>query len=67
MIYGRVGWPTGYPNTSAALGVLAFWTLVGVGAERRLAWPARSLALGGGRARDRLRACSRRAAAPPSR
>ena len=46
MIYGRVGWPTGYPNTSAALGVLGFWTLVGVGAERRLFWPARALALG---------------------
>src|SRR5664279_210564 len=46
MIYGRVGWPTGYPNTSAALGVLGFWTLVGVGAERRLLWPARALALG---------------------
>ena len=45
MIYQRVGWPTGYPNTSASLGVLGFWTLVGVGAERRLAWPARSLAL----------------------
>ena len=45
MIYGRVGWPTGYPNTSASLGVLGFWTLVGVGAERALAWPARSLAL----------------------
>jgi hypothetical protein len=45
MIYNRVGWPTGYPNTSASLGVLGFWTLVGVGAERRLAWPARSLAL----------------------
>ncbi len=45
MIYSRLGWPTGYPNTSAALGVLAFWTLVGVGAERALAWPARSLAL----------------------
>ncbi len=25
--------------------MLGFWTLVGVGAERRLAWPARSLAL----------------------
>ena len=46
MIYGRVGWPTGYPNTSAALGVLGFWTLVGVGAERGLLWPARALALG---------------------
>ena len=46
MIYGRLGWPTGYPNTSASLGVLGFWTLVGVGAERALAWPARSLALG---------------------
>ena len=46
MIYGRVGWPTGYPNTSAALGVLAFWTLVGVGAERTLLWPVRALALG---------------------
>jgi hypothetical protein len=46
MIYGRVGWPTGYPNTSAALGVLAFWTLVGVGAERKLVWPVRALALG---------------------
>ncbi len=45
MIYNRVGWPTGYPNTSASLGVLGFWTLVGVGAERGLAWPARSLAL----------------------
>jgi O-antigen ligase len=45
MIYQRVGWPTGYPNTSASLGVLAFWTLVGVGGERHLAWPARSLAL----------------------
>ena len=45
MIYERVGWPTGYPNTSASLGVLGFWTLVGVGAERLLAWPARSLAL----------------------
>jgi hypothetical protein len=45
MIYQRVGWPTGYPNTSASLGVLAFWTLVGVGAERTLLWPARSLAL----------------------
>jgi hypothetical protein len=45
MIYDRLGWPTGYPNTSAALGVLAFWSLVGVGAERALAWPARSLAL----------------------
>ena len=45
MIYQRVGWPTGYPNTSASLGVLGFWTLVGVGAERHLAWPARSLAL----------------------
>ena len=46
MIYGRLGWPTGYPNTSASLGVLAFWTLVGIGAERALAWPLRSLALG---------------------
>ena len=46
MIYGRVGWPTGYPNTSAALGVLGFWTLVGVGAERTLLWPVRALALG---------------------
>jgi len=45
MIYQRVGWPTGYPNTSASLGVLGFWTLVGVGAERGLAWPVRSLAL----------------------
>jgi hypothetical protein len=45
MIYDRLGWPTGYPNTSAALGVLGFWSLVGVGAERALAWPARSLAL----------------------
>jgi hypothetical protein len=45
MIYERLGWPTGYPNTSAALGVLGFWTLVGVGAERALAWPVRSLAL----------------------
>ncbi len=45
MIYQRVGWPTGYPNTSASLGVLGFWTLVGIGAERLLAWPARSLAL----------------------
>jgi hypothetical protein len=45
MIYGRLGWPTGYPNTSAALGVLGFWSLVGVGAERHLPWPARSLAL----------------------
>ena len=45
MIYGRLGWPTGYPNTSAALGVLGFWTLLGVGAERHLPWPARSLAL----------------------
>lgn len=47
MIYQRVGWPTGYPNTSASLGVLGFWTLVGIGAERHLAWPARSLALAG--------------------
>jgi hypothetical protein len=47
MIYNRVGWPTGYPNTSASLGVLGFWTLVGVGGERHLAWPARSLALAG--------------------
>ena len=65
MIYERVGWPTGYPNTSAALGVLGFWTLVGVGAERapRL---ARALARArGGRAGDRLRRCSRRAAVPP--
>jgi O-Antigen ligase len=46
MIYNRLGWPTGYPNTSAAIGVLAFWTLVGVGAERRLLWPARAAALG---------------------
>jgi hypothetical protein len=46
MIYNRLGWPTGYPNTSAALGVLAFWTLVGIGAERHLVWPARALALG---------------------
>jgi hypothetical protein len=46
MIYGRLGWPTGYPNTSAALGVLGFWTLVGVGAERNLLWPLRALALG---------------------
>ena len=46
MIYDRLGWPTGYPNTSAALGVLGFWTLVGVGAERILLWPARALALG---------------------
>jgi hypothetical protein len=46
MIYGRVGWPTGYPNTSAALGVLGFWTLMGVGAERALLWPVRALALG---------------------
>ena len=46
MIYERLGWPTGYPNTSASLGVLGFWTLVGVGAERHLPWPARSLALG---------------------
>ncbi len=45
MIYGRLGWPTGYPNTSAALGVLGFWTLVGVGAERHLLWPVRALAL----------------------
>ncbi|HET6171070.1 MAG TPA: O-antigen ligase family protein [Gaiellales bacterium] len=45
MIYDRVGWPTGYPNTSASLGVLGFWTLVGVGAERHLIWPARALAL----------------------
>ena len=34
------------PNTSASLGVLGFWTLVGLGGERHLAWPARSLALG---------------------
>ena len=47
MIYQRVGWPTGYPNTSASLGVLGFWTLVGIGAERLLAWPARALALAG--------------------
>ena len=46
MIYGRLGWPTGYPNTSASFGVLGFWTLVGIGAERALAWPLRSLALG---------------------
>jgi hypothetical protein len=46
MIYNRLGWPTGYPNTSAALGVLGFWSLVGVGAERGLIWPARALALG---------------------
>ena len=46
MIYNRLGWPTGYPNTSAALGVLGFWSLVGVGAERSLVWPARALALG---------------------
>jgi hypothetical protein len=46
MIYHRVGWPTGYPNTSASLGVLGFWTLVGIGGERHLAWPGRSLALG---------------------
>jgi O-antigen ligase len=46
MLYGRLGWPTGYPNTSASLGVLGFWTLVGVGAERSLLWPLRSLALG---------------------
>jgi hypothetical protein len=46
MIYNRLGWPTGYPNTSAAIGVLAFWTLVGIGAERHLLWPARALALG---------------------
>jgi len=45
MIYQRVGWPTGYPNTSASLGVLGFWTLAGVGAERFLPWPARALAL----------------------
>jgi hypothetical protein len=45
MIYQRVGWPTGYPNTSASLGVLGFWTLVGVGGERHLPWPVRSLAL----------------------
>ncbi|MDX6540631.1 MAG: hypothetical protein QOI71_2241 [Gaiellales bacterium] len=47
MLYDRVGWPTGYPNTSASLGVLGFWTLVGVGGERCLAWPARALALAG--------------------
>ncbi len=45
MIYGRLGWPTGYPNTSAALGVLGFWSLVGVGSERALLWPVRALAL----------------------
>ena len=47
LLYDRVSWPTGYSNTSASLGVLGFWTLVGVGAERRLMWPLRALALGG--------------------
>ena len=69
MIYNRVGWPTGYPNTSASLGVLGFWTLVGVGAERGLAWPARSLALAAAVPGDRLRAAHaeprRRAHADP--
>jgi hypothetical protein len=46
MLYNRVSWPTGYSNTSASLGVLGFWTLVGVAAERRLLWPVRALALG---------------------
>ena len=67
MIYQRVGWPTGYPNTSASLGVLAFWTLVGVGA-RAPRWP-------GPRARSRspppcrrsASRCSPRAAARRSR
>ena len=66
MIYDRLGWPTGYPNTSAALGVLAFWT----------SWAsAPSGARSGPRARSRsarpcrrsASPCSRRAAARPSR
>ena len=65
MIYGRLGWPTGYPNTSAALGVLGFWTLLGVGAERHLPWPARSRSPPP--SRPSASRCSPRAAAPRSR
>ena len=46
MLFQRLSWPTGYSNTSASFGVLGFWTLVGIGAERNLLWPARALALG---------------------
>ena len=46
MIYQRVGWPTGYPNTSASLGVLGVLDARGRRrASATLAWPARSLAL----------------------
>ena len=55
MIYNRLGWPTGYPNTSAALGVLAFWTL-GRGRRRARTCVAGALARARRRrAGDRLR------------
>ncbi len=34
--YDRLSWPTGYPNTDAAVLLLAAWTLVGLAATARL-------------------------------
>ena len=65
--YDRLSWPTGYPNTDAAVLLLAAWTLVGLAATARLR-PAPARRRPRGRRRS-TSASSRspRAAARPSR
>ena len=67
MIYQRVGWPTGYPNTSASLGVLG--VLDARGRRRANAgWPGpRARSRSPRRCRRSASRCSPRAAAPRSR